>query len=79
MEFPVTVDGTSWQPLDHSDCEPLWATAAQLEPPVMLHPVYNAAHSGLADWYLQNAVGNALIQIAGIDREHPDYNPPWES
>lgn len=65
VEVGTSVAG---QPLDHSDFDPLWATAARLELPVMLHPAYNAPHPGLADWYLQNAVGNLLETTVAAER-----------
>jgi aminocarboxymuconate-semialdehyde decarboxylase len=62
--------GTSMagKPLDHSDFDPLWAAAAELALPVMLHPAYNAPHPGLEDWYLQNAIGNPLETSIAAER-----------
>jgi aminocarboxymuconate-semialdehyde decarboxylase len=46
--------------LDDKAFEPFWAAAAADRLLVMLHPYNNAAYPGLADWYLQNAIGNPL-------------------
>jgi aminocarboxymuconate-semialdehyde decarboxylase len=52
--------------LDAPLFEAFWAAAQELELLVMLHPTNNAPYPGLADWYLQNAVGNPLeTMIAG--------------
>jgi aminocarboxymuconate-semialdehyde decarboxylase len=52
--------------LDEPMFEPFWAAAQELGLLVMLHPTNNAPYPGLADWYLQNAVGNPLeTMIAG--------------
>lgn len=65
IEVGTTMAG---KPLDHSDFDPLWATASRLGLPVMLHPAYNAPHPGLADWYLQNAIGNLLETTVAAER-----------
>ena len=52
--------------LDVPMFEAFWAAAQELELLVMLHPTNNAPYPGMADWYLQNAVGNPLeTMIAG--------------
>jgi aminocarboxymuconate-semialdehyde decarboxylase len=52
--------------LDAPMFEAFWAAAQELGLLVMLHPTNNAPYPGLADWYLQNAVGNPLeTMIAG--------------
>ena len=73
--------GTSMagKPLDHADFEPMWEAASRLGLPVMIHPAYNTPHSGLEDWYLQNAIGNLLETTIAAERlicsgrleEHP--------
>lgn len=57
-----------------------WATAERAGRPVLLHPAFNEAHSGLGDWYLQNAIGNPMettvtverLICAGVLHRHPD-------
>jgi aminocarboxymuconate-semialdehyde decarboxylase len=52
--------------MDEPMFESFWAEAQELELLVMLHPTNNASYPGLADWYLQNAIGNPLeTMIAG--------------
>jgi aminocarboxymuconate-semialdehyde decarboxylase len=52
--------------LDDKSFDSFWAAAAADELLVMLHPYDNPPYPGLADWYLQNAIGNPLeTMIAG--------------
>jgi aminocarboxymuconate-semialdehyde decarboxylase len=63
VEVGTHINGTR---LDDKVFEPFWAAAAAEQHLVMLHPYNNAAYPGLADWYLQNAIGNPLeTMIAG--------------
>jgi aminocarboxymuconate-semialdehyde decarboxylase len=54
--------------LDDPRIEPFWAAAAALGVPVMLHPAYNGDHPRLADFYLQNVVGNQLETTIAAER-----------
>lgn len=47
-------------PLDDSRFEPFFATAAELNVPVMLHPYYVGLRPEFADFYMTNLVGNPL-------------------
>jgi aminocarboxymuconate-semialdehyde decarboxylase len=55
--------GTSYAngiPLDGPEFEPVLETASRLEAPLLLHPYYVGAKSGLEDFYLTNSIGNPL-------------------
>jgi aminocarboxymuconate-semialdehyde decarboxylase len=54
--------------LDHAMFEPFWATVDELRLPVLIHPSANEPHAGLADWYLQNVIGNQLETTITIER-----------
>lgn len=47
-------------PVDDERFEPFWATAAELDIPVMLHPYYVGTKRQFADFYMTNLVGNPL-------------------
>jgi len=47
-------------PVDDERFEPFWATAAELDVPVMLHPYYVGTKRQFADFYMTNLVGNPL-------------------
>jgi aminocarboxymuconate-semialdehyde decarboxylase len=54
--------------LDDARFEPFWSAAERLRAPVMIHPAYNEPHRGLADFYLQNVIGNQLETTVAIER-----------
>jgi aminocarboxymuconate-semialdehyde decarboxylase len=54
--------------LDEPQLDPVWAAAATLGLPVMLHPAYNEPHAGLAPFYLQNVIGNLLETTIAVER-----------
>jgi len=47
-------------PVDDERFLPFWATAAELDVPVMLHPYYVGTKRQFADFYMTNLVGNPL-------------------
>jgi len=47
-------------PVDDERFELFWATAAELDVPVMLHPYYVGTKRQFADFYMTNLVGNPL-------------------
>lgn len=59
-----------------------WRAAEELGAVVQIHPAYNEPHPGLADWYLQNSIGNLLETTIAIERlicagvldRHPDLS-----
>ena len=65
--------------LDHPDLDGLWATAARLAMPVVLHPLYLAGEPRLAGYDLPNAIGRvndtaiavARLLYAGVPTRHP--------
>lgn len=65
--------------LDEPEYRAFWAEAERLDLPVMIHPAFNQDHPALADWYLQNVIGNPLETTIAIERlicagvldEHP--------
>ncbi|MHB1987815.1 MAG: amidohydrolase family protein [Acidimicrobiales bacterium] len=65
--------------LDQPEFEELWAVAAELGHPVLVHPAFNEPHAGLDAFYLQNTVGNPLettlmaerMICAGVLERHP--------
>lgn len=66
--------------LDHQDLEALWATAARLDMPVVLHPLYLYGDARLGRYDLPNAIGRvndtaiALSRLlyAGVLTRHAD-------
>jgi aminocarboxymuconate-semialdehyde decarboxylase len=66
--------------LDHPDLAGLWATAARLRMPIVLHPLYLYGEPRLADYDLPNAIGRvndtaiaiSRLLYAGVLSEHPD-------
>jgi aminocarboxymuconate-semialdehyde decarboxylase len=63
VEVGTNINGAR---LDEPTFESFWAAAQELGLLVMLHPTNNAPYPGLADWYLQNAIGNPFeTMIAG--------------
>ncbi|MBV9581166.1 MAG: amidohydrolase [Chloroflexi bacterium] len=66
--------------LDHPDLDGLWATAARLELPVVLHPLYLYGEPRLASYDLPNAIGRmndtaiavARLLYAGVLTKHTD-------
>jgi len=48
------------QQLDSPELEPVFAAAAELGVPLVLHPYYVGPKPGLEDYYLTNSVGNPL-------------------
>ncbi|HEV3376070.1 MAG TPA: amidohydrolase family protein [Thermoleophilaceae bacterium] len=64
-QIGTSVAGT---PLADAGLDPLWATAADRDLPLMLHPAYNNAHPGLEGFHLQNAVGNQLETTIAAER-----------
>lgn len=55
-------------PLDDGRFEPFWATAAELDVPVMLHPYYVGIKSEFADFYMTNLIGNPLETCVAASR-----------
>ena len=66
--------------LDHPDLDGLWATAARLHMPIVLHPLYLYGEPRLATYDLPNAIGRvndtaiavSRLLYAGIPTRHPD-------
>jgi len=67
-------------PLDDPRFEPFFATAAELNVPVMLHPYYVGTRAEFADFYMTNLIGNPLetglaasrLILSGCLDRHPD-------
>ena len=65
--------------LDEPMFAEFWAAAAELGPPVLVHPAFNQPHPGLDPYYLQNVIGNPLettvmaerMICAGVFARHP--------
>jgi aminocarboxymuconate-semialdehyde decarboxylase len=66
--------------LDHPDLDGLWAAAARLRMPVVLHPLYLYGEPRLASYDLPNAIGRlndtaiavSRLLYAGVLTRHPD-------
>ena len=54
--------------LDEPMFAEFWAAAAELGPPVLVHPAFNQAHPGLDPYYLQNVIGNPLETTVMVQR-----------
>ncbi len=54
--------------LDHPDLDGLWATAALLHMPIVLHPLYLAAEPRLAAYDLPNAIGRLNDTAIAVSR-----------
>jgi aminocarboxymuconate-semialdehyde decarboxylase len=54
--------------LDEPMFAEFWAAAADLGPPVLVHPAFNQPHPGLDPYYLQNAIGNPLETTLAVER-----------
>jgi aminocarboxymuconate-semialdehyde decarboxylase len=54
--------------LDDPALDVVWTAAERLHLPVMIHPAYNPPHPALADWYLQNVIGNQLETTVAAER-----------
>lgn len=67
-------------PLDDPRFEPFFATAAELNVPVMLHPYYVGTRPEFADFYMTNLIGNPLetglaasrLILSGCLDRHPN-------
>ena len=59
---------TGAQRLDDPVIDPFWGQAEELGLPVMLHPAYQHAHPGFADFHLTNVIGNMLETTIAIER-----------
>ena len=65
--------------LDHPDLEGLWASAARLRMPIVLHPLYLYGEQRLASYDLPNAIGRlndtaiavSRLLYAGVMSQHP--------
>jgi aminocarboxymuconate-semialdehyde decarboxylase len=65
--------------LDHPDFEPLWAAAASLDVPIIIHPANVGAADRLRSYYLNNLIGNPLdttiaaasLVFGGVLERHP--------
>jgi aminocarboxymuconate-semialdehyde decarboxylase len=65
--------------LDHADLDGLWETAARLEMPIVLHPLYLSGEARLASYDLPNAIGRmndtaiavSRLLYAGVLTRHP--------
>lgn len=55
-------------PLDDPRFEPFFATAAELNVPVMLHPYYVGTRAEFADFYMTNLTGNPLETCLAASR-----------
>ena len=55
-------------PLDDARFEPFFATAEELNVPVMLHPYYVGLRPQLADFYMTNLTGNPLETCVAASR-----------
>jgi aminocarboxymuconate-semialdehyde decarboxylase len=68
--------------LDHPDLDALWSTAARLDMPVVLHPLYLYGEPRLAQYDLPNAIGRlndtaiavSRLLYAGVLTAHPDLH-----
>lgn len=65
VQIGTTVAG---QRLDDEALAPFWAAAERLGRPVSIHPVYNAPHPGMADFYFDNVIGNQLETTIAVER-----------
>jgi aminocarboxymuconate-semialdehyde decarboxylase len=67
-------------PLDDERFEPFFATAAELDVPVMLHPYHTGTPPEFADFYMKNLIGNPLetgvaatrLILSGCLERHPN-------
>lgn len=67
-------------PLDDERFDPFFATAAELNVPVMLHPYVTVITPQLADFYMKNLIGNPLetgiaasrLILSGCLERHPN-------
>jgi len=70
------VKGTN---LDHPSLEPVWAAAAELGVPLLIHPVNVAGADRMRSYYLNNLIGNPLdttiaaacLVFGGVLDRHP--------
>lgn len=66
--------------LDDPAFEPVWAAAAELDVPVLIHPVHVAGAERLRSYYLTNLIGNPLdttiaaacLVFGGVMERHPN-------
>jgi aminocarboxymuconate-semialdehyde decarboxylase len=65
VQIGTTVAGRR---LDDEGLDAFWSAAERLGLPVTIHPVYNAPHPGLADFYFDNVIGNQLETTIAIER-----------
>jgi aminocarboxymuconate-semialdehyde decarboxylase len=54
--------------LDHPDLDGLWATAARLHMPIVLHPLYLSGEPRLANYDLPNAIGRLNDTAIAVSR-----------
>jgi aminocarboxymuconate-semialdehyde decarboxylase len=65
--------------LDDPELEPVWATAAELEALILLHPINVAGADRMSAYYLTNLIGNPLdttiaaacLVFSGVLERHP--------
>jgi aminocarboxymuconate-semialdehyde decarboxylase len=65
--------------LDDPELEPVWATAAELDAFILLHPINVAGADRLSSYYLGNLIGNPLdttiaaacLVFSGVLERHP--------
>src|SRR6476659_418139 len=65
--------------LDDPELEPVWATAAELDAFILLHPINVAGVDRLSSYYLNNLIGNPLdttiaaacLVFSGVLERHP--------
>src|SRR5262249_49461354 len=65
--------------LDDPQLEPVWATAAELDAFILLHPINVAGADRLSSYYLGNLIGNPLdttiaaacLVFSGVLERHP--------
>ena len=65
--------------LDDPELEPVWATAAELDAFILLHPINVAGLDRLSSYYLNNLIGNPLdttiaaacLVFSGVLERHP--------
>ena len=65
--------------LDDPELEPVWATAAELDAFILMHPINVAGADRLSSYYLTNLIGNPLdttiaaacLVFSGVLERHP--------
>ncbi|MGI9556986.1 MAG: amidohydrolase family protein [Solirubrobacterales bacterium] len=76
----IGCDAGAGRGLDLEELDPVYEAAAELDLPLVLHPVYVGLKPGLEDYYLVNSIGNPLetmigaarIMHGGVIERHPE-------